>query len=280
MRSWPAALPVKVGEIGVRSRFLSRGYWRRPDLTAQRFMPDPAGGAERLYLTGDLGRLLSDGALVQLGRKDAQAKVRGFLIEPAEVEAALMDDPGIREAAVMVLQDARGEGRLAAYVVPGEPPGPSIEAIRQRLQGRLPPHMVPSFITVLEAMPLTPNGKVARHALPVPGRSRPPLETPFVPPRTPVEEQLARIWADILDLEAVGVHDRFVDLGGASLDAGRICAWVLATVGHHIPAAALLAAATVADMAAEVTVALAQGSPETLERFLAETDGAEGGRRA
>jgi len=184
----------EVAEIAVRSRFLSRGYWRRPYLTARRFMPDPAGGGERVYLTGDLGRSLSDGALLQLGRKDAQAKVRGFLIESAEVESALMDDPVISEAAAIVLQDARGEGRLAAYVVPREPPGPSIEAIRRRLHGRLTPHMVPSFIAVLEAMPLTPNGKVARHALPAPGRNRPPLETPFVPPRTPLEVRLARIW--------------------------------------------------------------------------------------
>ncbi len=265
--------PGEVGEIAVRSRYLSRGYWRWPELTARRFVPAPGGGAERMYLTGDLGRVLADNALVHLGRKDAQAKVRGFLVEPAEVEAAILDDPAIREAVAMVRPDARGEGRLVVYVVPREWPGPSIEAIRTHLQAGLPPPLLPSIIAVLEVMPLTPNGKVARNALPEPSSRRPPLATPFVAPRTPIEERLARCWTDVLDLDTIGVNDRFVDLGGSSIGAGRICAWVHATFGHQIPVAVLLDSATVADMAVQVTAALADGASGTVQQFFTELDG-------
>ena len=141
--------PGEAGQIGVRSRYMARGYWRRPDLTEERFRPDPQGGDERIYLSGDLGRFLPDGRLVQLGRTDTQVKVRGFRIEPAEVEGVLMDDPRVKEAAVVV-RGSGDDGRLVAFLVPAAKPGPSVPDLRRRLRERLPAHMVPSAIVVLD----------------------------------------------------------------------------------------------------------------------------------
>ena len=265
--------PGEAGEIALRSRFMSRGYWRQPELTAERFLPDPAGGDERIYRTGDRGRFLPDGALLHLGRGDARVKVRGFLVEPAEVEAALMAIPGIAQAAVVTRMD-RGEGRLDAYVVSSERPGPGIEALRRALQARLPAHMVPSSIVALERMPLNAAGKVARQMLPEPGRSRPPLAEPFVAPRTPAEDRMAGIWTDVLGLEAVGVNDRFLDLGGSSLAAMRIGARVRSVFAVEVAVSTLLAAATVADMTLAVLGAL---DPMAMERLLARSEQASRG---
>ena len=176
-----------------------------------------------------------------------------------------MDDPGIKEAAVMV-RDDRGEGRLVAYVVLARPPGPTLEAIRRRLQGKLPAHMIPGAIVVLDAMSLTAGGKVARHALPDPGRARPALEQPFVAARTPLEKMVADICRDVLNLEPVGIHDRFLDLGGTSLRAAAIAARVQAALGAEVETAELLAASSVSEMALLVGVALATRAPSVLGR--------------
>jgi len=269
--------PGEVGEIAVRSRYLARGYWRRPELTAERFLPDPDGGDQRIYRTGDLGQLFPDGCLVHLGRKDSQVQVRGFRVEPGEIEAALRDDPAIRESVVVAHHDGAGEVRLVAYLVPARVPAPLISDVRSRLEARLPTHLVPSAFVVLDALPLTTNGKVDLRALPPPDRSRPRLEEPPVTPRIPMEEELARIWAGALDLEVVGVCDRFLDLGGTSLSATRIIAGVQAAFGVDIPLRSLLDAPTVADMAQVVIRALvAAATPEALARALAEADGALG----
>ena len=264
-----AGRPVAGGEMGeivLRSRYIAQGYWRRPDLTAERFLPDPAGGGERLFRTGDLGRMLADGRLVHLGRNDQSVKVRGFRVEPSAVEAALMADPEIKEAVVVPRRD-RGDERLVAYVVPRHLPGPSLEAIRAELAARVPAHMVPASIVVLDAMPLTSTAKVARQALPAPDGGRPPLAQPFVAPRTSVEQKLARIWEEVLSVAPVGVHDGFLDLGGASLDAVRICARVEAELGGGVPTATLLGASTVAGMALAVVEALARSAPGALDQL-------------
>ena len=276
--------PVAAGETGeivVRSPYLSRGYWRRDDLTAERFRPDPDGGEGRLYRTGDLGRILPDGALVHLGRKDAQVKVRGFRVELAEIEAALLDDPAV-EQAVVVARDQGREQSLAAYAVPAAGSRPSLEAIRRRLEARLPTHMVPSAIVLLEALPLTPNGKIARHALPAPPPNRPSLAQPYVPPRSPVEEVLVRIWEEALELEGLGVKDRFLDLGGTSLAATRITARLTVAFGRlEFDVSSILAAPTVAEMAVVVVDALAATmAPEALSQLLIEIDGPSSTRGA
>lgn len=239
----------EVGEIVVRSRYLSPGYWRRPELTRAAFLADPDGGEERLYRTGDLGRMLAGGCLVHLGRKDFQVKIRGHRVEVEEIEMVLRDLPVIKEAVVVAREDRTGDHRLVAYFVPRVSPAPTVTALRRALAERLPDHMVPAVFVPLDALPLAPNGKVHRRALPAPGAARPTLDTPFAGPRTPVEARLERIWSEMLDLEQVGIHDSFLDLGGHSLLAGRIVARVLDVLRVDIPVQALLGTPTVAAMA-------------------------------
>jgi amino acid adenylation domain-containing protein len=243
-------VPVGVaGELCIGGVQLARGYLGRPELTAERFIPDllpdsqtgrgvPGG---RLYRTGDLARRLPDGAVEFLGRLDHQVKVRGFRVELGEVEAALAARPEVREAVAAV----RGTGpaaRLVAWVVPaaGEQAVPS--ALREALRQRLPEPMVPSAVVVLPALPLTPNGKVDRRALPEPEGSREGSEAPFVAPRTPGEKSLAAIWREILGVERIGVHDHFFDLGGHSLLAMQLLSRVREAFGVEVPLAALFEA--------------------------------------
>ncbi|HYU33836.1 MAG TPA: amino acid adenylation domain-containing protein [Thermoanaerobaculia bacterium] len=202
---------------------LARGYVNRPDLTAERFVPNPFSeepGA-RMYRTGDLVRELPDGNLDYAGRIDRQVKVRGFRIEPGEIEAVLSAHPAVRGCAVVARQDTPGETQLVAYVVPGA--GLTAGAVREFLRAKLPDYMVPGATMFLDALPLTPNGKVDRKALPRPDRVLVPGEG-FVPPRDEVELQLARIWEELLDVRPVGVHDDFFTLGGHSLLATRVIA--------------------------------------------------------
>jgi amino acid adenylation domain-containing protein len=216
----------EVGEIAVKSRYLSPGYWRKPDRTAVAFLPDPEGGDERIYLTGDLGRLLPDGCLEYLGRRDFQVKIRGHRIEMAEVEMALLNLAAIAAAVVMPREDRPGDQRLVAYFVPHKYPTPTVTALRRALAETLPDYMIPSTFVALEALPLAPNGKIDRRALPAPNQARPELEVPFLAPQTPLEEQLAAIWAEVLNLDRVGIHDNFLELGGDSLLATQIIARV------------------------------------------------------
>ena len=240
-----------VGQIAIRSRHVALGYWKDPELTADRFLPDPfrdEPGA-RVYRTGDLGRWLPDGAIEFLGRMDDQVKIRGYRVEPGEIEFALTAHPQVREAAVMVREDRPGDRRLAAYVVTGPGPAPSPGQLRQHLAGRLPDYMVPSAFTILPALPLTPNGKLDRKALPEPERARPESEGAFVAPRTPDEEALASIWAEVLDIERVSVTDNFFELGGHSLRATQLISRIRDTLGCEIPLSVLFEAPTVADLA-------------------------------
>jgi amino acid adenylation domain-containing protein len=222
MRSVPSGV---AGEIYIGGVGLARGYKNRPDLTAERFIPhffsDEPGA--RLYRTGDLGRWLPDGEIEYLGRTDHQVKVRGFRIEPGEIEAALLSHEAVKEALALVREEASGEKRLIAYVVaPSEQEAATVSELRRHIRERLPEYMVPSVFVVLDKLPLTPNGKVDRHALPEPDSARPMLEQAFVAPRSQIEQRIARVWEQVLGIERVGAHDNFFDLGGHSLQMVRV----------------------------------------------------------
>ncbi len=237
------------GEIAIRSRYLSPGYWRQPELNQMKFLPDPDGGGARIYLTGDLGRMLPDDCLIHQGRKDFQVKVRGHRVELSEVERTLLALSAVKEAVVVAREDQPGEQRLVAYLVPASRPGPTASSLRHALAATLPGYMIPAAFVLLDEMPLTALGKVDRAALPIPGSARPAVQQPYVAPRSPMEESLARIWAEVLSLAEVGVHDPFLELGGDSLLATRIASRVLTTFRVELPLRVLFEAPTVATMA-------------------------------
>jgi amino acid adenylation domain-containing protein len=237
-----------VGEIAVKSRYLSPGYWRQSDLTRVAFQSDPKGGGGRIYRTGDLGCMLPDGCLMHLGRKDFQVKVRGYRIEIAEIELALLDLGVIKEAVVVACEHTAGDTRLVAYVVPAPEFTLTISALRRLLQLQLPDYMVPSAFVLLDALPLTPTGKLDRLALPTPNRARPDLEETFVAPCSPVEQVVAGIWAEVLGLERIGVHDSFFDLGGHSLLATQVMSRLRDALHVELPLQALFEAPTIAGL--------------------------------
>jgi amino acid adenylation domain-containing protein len=213
--------PVPVGVVGqlfIGGRGVARGYLNRPELTAEKFIPDPFSretGA-RLYQTGDLARYLSDGNIEFVGRVDEQVKVRGFRIEPGEVEAALREQRGVREAVVVARPDVSGQSALVAYVLAERNQEITQKELRERLRERLPEFMVPAVFVLLSDLPLAPNGKVDRRALPAPEDiSEEPEE--FAAPQSEVEHAIARIWKEVLRRERVGIHENFFDLGGHSL---------------------------------------------------------------
>ena len=215
--------PGEIGEIVVRSRFLAQGYWNNPDLTAKVFQTDPLDSAIRIYRTGDLGRWRSDGTLEHVGRKGRRIRLRGYNVEPFQVECELMRQPGVTDAVVLLHDGAAGqEPCLVGYVV--APANASPSAMRKGLAERLPSYMVPSHIVVLDSFPIASSGKIDRKALPPPEGRSPELEGSYVAPRTPTEEVLASIWREVLKLEQVGVHDNFFELGGHSLLATQVVA--------------------------------------------------------
>ena len=241
--------PGALGEIVVRSRFLASGYWRNPELTAARFRPDPGGGGERLYFSGDMGTMSADGCLVHHGRRDFLVKVRGHAVEMEQVEAALVAVPGVRNAAVVARATARGGTQLVAYVVSTGSAAPAFEAVRAALATRVPEHMIPAVFVPLDAIPLTAGGKVDRRALPDAPSGRASLAAALVAPRTPIEELLCRIWAEVLEVPVIGVHDNFLELGGNSLQAADIVSRVQARLPSSLGPYALLEAPTVEAMA-------------------------------
>jgi amino acid adenylation domain-containing protein len=263
----PGGEPVAVGvpgELVIGGAPLARGYLGRPAATAERYLPDPfagaslAGGGGRMYRTGDLARLRSDGAVEFLGRIDRQVKIRGFRVELGEVERALLEMAGVREAAVVAQEvGAEATRRLVAFLVPageGARAGLDPRALRDHLAGRLPGFMVPSAFVLVDELPLTPSGKVDRKELAArePG-SEAALRTPAaepVPPRDALESELAGIWGELLGLESVGVEDDFFELGGHSLLAVRLVARIAAATGREIPLASLFEATTVERLAA------------------------------
>jgi amino acid adenylation domain-containing protein len=242
-------VPVGVpGEAYVGGDGVVRGYLDRPGLTAERFLPDPfaAEAGARMYRTGDRLRWKADGKLEFIGRVDEQVKVRGFRIEPGEIEAALTAHAGVHEVRVIVREDEPGEQRLVAYVV-GDADG---DALREHLRESLPEYMVPSAFVPLERIPLTPNGKLDVKALPAPEYAA--EADRYVAPRTPVEEALAGIWAEVLRLERVGVEESFFELGGHSLLATRVVSRVRDVFAIELPLRALFETPTVAGLAPEV----------------------------
>jgi acyl-coenzyme A synthetase/AMP-(fatty) acid ligase len=228
-------VPIGVaGELYIGGDGLARGYCGRPELTAERFVPDPFAEGARLYRTGDLARYRADGDVEYLGRLDQQVKVRGFRIELQEIEAALKEHPRVANAVVVARAAATGDARLAAYLVPGEGEAPSPRECRKLLRRTLPDYMLPSSFTVLEALPLTPNGKIDRRALPVPEEEREQAGSGPAAPRTALEKLLVEVWEETLGVRPVGIHDNFFDLGGHSLLAMRVVALVERRAGLRL----------------------------------------------
>jgi amino acid adenylation domain-containing protein len=248
-------VPIGVpGEIHIGGAGIARGYLNRPELTNQKFIPNPFSDepGQRLYKTGDLARYLSDGNIEFLGRLDHQVKIRGFRIELGELESTLLQHPSVREIAVIAREDIPGDKRLVAYIVPNPEQTPTIDELRRFLKQKLPDYMVPGAFVLLDALPLTPNGKVDRRALPAPDQSRPDQSVTFVAPRTPIEQQLADIWAEVLRLEQVGVHDNFFEFGGHSLLATQVISRLRQAFGVELPVRTLFEAPTVADLGARL----------------------------
>jgi acyl carrier protein len=232
-------VPIGVpGEIYIGGAGLARGYLNRPDLTAERFVPNPFNHepGSRLYRTGDLGRYQSDGSIVFLRRLDHQVKIRGYRIELGEIEARLAEHPEVREAVVVAREDLPGEKRLVGYVVAGEEISPG--TLRDFLRERLPDYMSPSTFVFLDKLPLTPNGKIDRKALPAPDVSTQATHR-YEAPRTATEEILVGIWAEVLGVERVGIHDNFFDLGGHSLLLVQVQRRLEEAFRHPIPIVAL-----------------------------------------
>jgi amino acid adenylation domain-containing protein len=241
------------GELFLGGAGITRGYLGRPDLTAERFVPDPFyGPGERLYRSGDLARLLPGGDLEFRGRADRQVKVRGFRIEPGEIESALRNLDSVRDAVALVRED-----RLVAYVVPSGETAPSVSGLRAGLKASLPEHMIPALFVTLEALPLTPSGKVDRRALPAPGAERPDVDSDFAAPRNPVEEVLAGIFGEVLKLDRVGVHDDFFMLGGHSLLVAQVSTRVRQALHAELPIVEIFRNPTVAQLAVRVETASA-----------------------
>ncbi|RYZ41973.1 MAG: amino acid adenylation domain-containing protein, partial [Myxococcaceae bacterium] len=262
------------GELYVGGEGVARGYLGRPELTAERFVPGPFGDGERLYRTGDKARWRRNGLLEYLGRGDTQVKVRGHRIEPGEVEAALLGQLGVREALVVVREDAPGDKRLVAYVVARE--GQALESsdVRAGLEQLLPRFMVPQAVVVLERLPLLPNGKVDRKALPAPEAVREPRKQAHVAPRTPAEQMLAGFWAEVLRLESVGLHDNFFEVGGHSLLAMQLVARVREAFRVDLPLRDVFESPTVAALAERISrVAAVAGIPAPPLKRTAREDG-------
>jgi aspartate racemase len=280
-------VPIAVaGELYIGGEALARGYLNRPDVTAERFIPDPFSATPnaRLYRTGDLARFRPDGNLEHLGRADDQVKIRGYRIEPREIEAALRQHPDIRDCVVITREDVPSDKRLVAYVLPtplsvtqrvpgsqltqsdndaqnnrqqtlarerseGTDNGRLANEVRALLKGKLPNYMVPSAIVVLDAFPLSSNGKLDRKALPAPDHDAPGEEHTFVAPRTPVEQRLAAIWSQVLKRTTIGIHDDFFALGGHSLLAAHIIHQVSITFKAKLSILHLFQASTIAELA-------------------------------
>jgi amino acid adenylation domain-containing protein len=261
LRPVPAGVP---GELYLGGAGLSRGYYGRPEMTAARYVPDPLEGAPgaRLYRTGDLARFLPDGRIEYLGRLDHQVKVRGIRIELGEIEAALMTHPHVREAVVVALPQPGGDHSLAAYFVADGAPPPTVTDLRDFLRGRLIEAMVPTSFTRLDQMPLNPNGKVERKALPAPNLGDGEAAGPAARGGAdPLVELLAGIWAEVIGLEALpGAEESFFELGGHSLLATRVVARIRTALGVELPLRALFSSPTLSALAA--VVAARRGSSE------------------
>ncbi len=245
MQPVPIGVP---GELYLGGVNIARGYWNRPDLTTERFVPNPFNpefGA-RIYKTGDLVRYGSDGVVEYLGRLDHQVKLRGFRIELGEIETALANHPAIREVIVMAREDQPGEKRLVAYLTTNQRPAPTSQELRQQLQASLPEYMIPAAFVFLETMPLSPNGKIDRRALPAPEFTD---QEAYVAPRTPTEKTLVTIWEELFGIERIGIHDNFFQIGGHSLLATQVLSRIIDAFHVDLSLGELLDRPTIAGVA-------------------------------
>ncbi|WP_242895191.1 non-ribosomal peptide synthetase [Actinomadura litoris] len=254
MDRWGAPVPVGVpGELWVGGPGVAHGYWNRPGLTAERFTAHPFTPGARVYRSGDLVRWLPTGELEFLGRMDRQVKIRGFRIEPLEIEAVLTARDGVTAAVVEVREESAGDKRLVAYCVSTE----TVEALRECCRRSLPDYMVPSAFVLVDSFALTPNGKLDRAALPAPD-----VASRYVAPRTRAEETIVKIWAEVLNVPRVGVHDDFFELGGQSLLATRIMSRIRRQLGVEVRMRMLLDAPTVAGLAERIGMGEFPGAAE------------------
>ncbi len=246
--------PGTPGELCIGGLGLARGYLKRPDLTSEKFVPNPfnGGGSSRLYRTGDRARHLPDGQIAFMGRIDELIKIRGFRIEPNEIITALARHPGVETSVVVAREDAPHEKRLVAYIVPKLESEVSDTELRDFLRERLPEYMVPTAFVRLESLPLTPNGKVDRATLPPPNGAHTGRDTAFVASRSPVEERLSEILARLMSLEQVGVNDNFFMLGGHSLLGTQVIARVRDVFRVELPLRTLFDSPTIADLSREI----------------------------
>lgn len=263
--------PIGVpGELCIGGDGVTLGYWNRPELTADRFIADPfsAVPGATLYRTGDRARWRNDGTLEHLGRLDFQVKIRGYRIELGEIETAIARHPLIREAVVIVREDTTGDPCLVAYLVAENPPANLVEQLRALLRAALPEYMVPAHFVTLDTLPLTPNAKLDRKALPIPDSSHIAQRTSLTQPRTETEKILVGIWAEVLGLEQVGIEDNFFDLGGHSMLAMRMVSRVCQEFSIELPLRELFAAPTIADLSLRIEAATIKG----LDRLRASDD--------
>ena len=252
-------LPLPQGVAGgmfIGGPGLGRGYWQRPDSTAERFIPNPYSptNGDRLYVSGDIGRYQTPGDVEYVGRQDAQVKIRGFRLELGEIQSSLKEHESITEAAVTARSGRDGEKRLIAYVACRPHASVSVSELRGHLQARLPEYMVPAVFIVVDKLPLTANNKIDWRALPDPDGLRPELDRPYVAPRTPVEEELAQIWRELLGVDRVGIHDNFFELGGHSLLLTQLTSRVSEAFQVDVPLRVLFDTPTID----EITVAIAE----------------------
>jgi acyl-coenzyme A synthetase/AMP-(fatty) acid ligase/acyl carrier protein len=249
----PVPLGV-AGELCVGGVGVGRGYWNDPERTAIAFVPDPFAqeGGARLYRTGDQARYLTDGTIEFLGRIDQQVKMRGFRIELGEIETVIGRVTGVHKVVVVVREEERGNKRLTAYVVPRQHHSIAFDELRRQLKAELPEYMIPSDFVTLDDIPLTANGKIDRQALPSPQAARVEMKASYEAPRNATEAELAEIWAEVLGVEQVGIHDDFFEIGGHSLLATRVVSRILQRLNVEVPVRAIFESSTLAALAAVV----------------------------
>ncbi len=247
LRPVPVGVP---GEVYIGGAGLAREYLRRPELTAERFVRDPADPESRLYKTGDLARYLPDGNIEFIARLDHQVKLRGYRIELGEIEAALRNHPGLADAAVLLREDVPGHKRLVAYVVLQGARDAKANDLREYLGRRLPSFMVPSAFVIIDAMPLSPNGKVDRKRLAQVREVSPERGAEYVAPRSALEKTISEVWCAVLNVDRVGAHDNFFDLGGSSLLMPRAQSKLSALLGRKLQLMTLFQYPSVSSLAA------------------------------
>jgi len=250
----------EVGEIVIKSRYLSPGYWRDPERTKAVFEVVPDENGIRTFRTGDLGRLLPDGSFEHLGRKDDRVKIRGYRVETAEVELTILNQGDIKEVAVVARENRDGETELVAYIVSAVDPVPPISELRRFIETTLPLHMIPSAFMFMSHLPVLPGGKLDRNALPEPTWNRQTLDSAFVPPHTPVEKTLSSIWREVFEVEEIGIKDSFFDFGGHSLTATKIIAAICETYQVEAELRLLFDNPTIEKLAAAITEKLTNES--------------------